>query len=131
MTGPAVDQIRTMVLNALDKVEDPCMASAGIDLSVLDLGLLVDLRVEGGRVEADITFTELGCSFTHRVLDQVERAIAATPGVDEVIVQPTWDPIWGPERLSDRADAQIASSHQRLEELKADLLERARTVLQT
>jgi metal-sulfur cluster biosynthetic enzyme len=126
MTTPfTAQEIRQSVLDALQRVEDPCMASAGIDLSVLDLGLLAGLRVDGTRVEAEITFTELGCSFTHRVLDQVERAIAAVPGVDEVEVRPTWTPRWAPDRLSERATKAIEASNRRLEGLKVTQLDGA------
>lgn len=115
----ASSDIRDRVLQALGTVEDPSMASAGLDLSIIDLGLVVDVGHEGARVEVDLTFTESGCAFSHHVLDRATRALESIQNVEEVVVTPTWRERWSRDRLSSEATATIESTTSRLEDLKA------------
>jgi metal-sulfur cluster biosynthetic enzyme len=99
------------VYEALDLVKDPCMMAAGHDLSILDLGLVYDVGVqEDGRVRIDMTLTELGCIFTHRVFGDVYEVVEALPGVKEVEVVPRWSPVWTPDRLNQKARSALADS---------------------
>jgi metal-sulfur cluster biosynthetic enzyme len=99
------------VREALDRVKDPCMQAAGLDLSILDLGLVYGVEVhEGGSVRVDLTLTELGCIFTHRVFGAVYDAVEALPGVKEVEVVPRWSPVWTPERLNQKATRALEGS---------------------
>jgi metal-sulfur cluster biosynthetic enzyme len=99
------------VYEALDRVEDPCMKAAGLDLSILDLGLVYGVEVqEGGRVRIDLTLTELGCIFTHRVFGGVYDAVEALPGAKKVEVTPRWTPVWTEERLNQKARSALADS---------------------
>ncbi len=99
------------VHEALDLVKDPCMKAAGLDLSILDIGLVYGVEVqEDGRVRVDMTLTELGCIFTHRVFGDVYEAVEALPGVKEVEVVPRWTPVWTEERLNQKARSALADS---------------------
>lgn len=91
------------VYEALDMVKDPCMTAGGHDLSILDLGLVYGVEVQDGRVRIDITLTEVGCIFTHRIIGAVYDAIEALPEAKEVEVIPRWAPAWTPERLNEKA----------------------------
>ena len=99
------------VYEALDLVKDPCMVAAGHDLSILDLGLVYDVEVqEDGRIRIDMTLTELGCIFTHRVFGEVYDAVEALPEAKEVEVVPRWSPVWTPERLNQKARRALEGS---------------------
>ena len=99
------------VNEALDRVKDPCMKAAGLDLSILDLGLVYGVEVhEGGSVRIDMTLTEVGCIFTHRVFGDVYEAVEALPGVTEVEVVPHWTPVWTEERLNRKARSALEGS---------------------
>jgi len=99
------------VYEALDTVKDPCMVAGGHDLSVLDLGLVYGVEVQGdGRVRVDMTLTEVGCIFTHRVFGEVYDAVEALPGAEEVEVVPRWSPVWTPERLNPKARRALEGS---------------------
>jgi metal-sulfur cluster biosynthetic enzyme len=118
VNAPDRESIAAAVADALRTVEDPCMASAGLDLSILDLGLVQDVRVEGSDVCVELTFTELGCSFTHHLAARVQTAIEALEGVQTVQVRAVWTPRWTRERLSPRARRALAESSGRLSELR-------------
>jgi metal-sulfur cluster biosynthetic enzyme len=99
------------VREALERVKDPCMEAAGLDLSILDLGLVYDVQVhEDDSVRVDMTLTELGCIFTHRVIGAVYDMVEALPGVGEVEVVPRWAPVWTPERLNQKARSALEES---------------------
>lgn len=86
-TGPLWDALR--------EVMDP-----EIPISLVDLGLIYDVRQEGGTVEVDLTFTATACpcmAFIHfDIRDRLERE----PGVEEVKVNEVWSPAWSKARIS-------------------------------
>ena len=99
------------VYEALGTVKDPCMVAGGHDLSILDLGLVYSVEAQkGGRVRVDMTLTEVGCIFTHRVFGDVYEAVEALPEVEEVEVVPRWMPVWTPERLNQKAKQALEGS---------------------
>ena len=98
----STDPILAPAWAALATVKDPCLVAAGFALSIVDLGLVRGLAIEDGRINVDMTFTEPGCPFTHRVVVDVEAALAAA-GFGSVSIRPVWDPIWTEESLSPKA----------------------------
>ena len=98
------------VYEALKAVKDPCMVAGGHDLSILDLGLVYSVEAKDGHVKVDMTLTEVGCIFTHRVFGDVYEAIEALTGVKEVEVVPRWTPVWTEERLNQKARTALEGS---------------------
>ncbi len=111
MSNASQDLMVEAIYEALGTVKDPCMVAGGHDLSILDLGLVYGLEAqEGGRVRVDMTLTEVGCIFTHRVFGDVYEAVEALPGVTEVEVVPHWTPVWPEERLNRKARSALEGS---------------------
>ncbi len=69
-------------------------------VSLVDLGLIYDVREEAGRVSVDLTFTAMGCPAVDFILDDVRNRLLAEPGVEEVSVSVVWDPPWTAARLT-------------------------------
>jgi phenylacetate-CoA oxygenase PaaJ subunit len=90
------------LLQALREVEDP-----ELPVSVVDMGLIVDLRCEGARVAVAITFTAMGCPAMDMIIDDVRERLLQEPEVEEVDVEVVWDPIWTKERLTEDGKAQL------------------------
>jgi metal-sulfur cluster biosynthetic enzyme len=86
---------RSRYWDALKEVEDP-----EIPISVVDMGLIVDIRVDGRRVDVDATLTAMGCPAVDMIVEGIERRLLAEPDVESVQVTIVWDPIWTKERLS-------------------------------
>ena len=92
MMAAVVSEAR--VLEALASVVDP-----ELGLSIVDLGLVYGVRVDGGQVAVTMTLTAPGCPL-HEVMGEWARAaVAAVPGVERVDVAITFDPPWTPERM--------------------------------
>ncbi len=85
-------------MDALREVKDP-----ELPVSIVDMGLIVDLRLVGRRAEVKITFTAMGCPGMEMILDDVRARLLGEPDVDEVDIEVVWHPIWTKDRLSDEA----------------------------
>lgn len=85
------------VWKALSGVTDP-----EIPVSLVDLGMIYRVEVEGATVRVDLTFTSMGCPAMDMILDDVREAVGALPGVKAVEVEVVWSPPWTKARLTDR-----------------------------
>ncbi|GAB6933733.1 MAG TPA: metal-sulfur cluster assembly factor [Calditerricola sp.] len=84
---------------ALRAVKDP-----EFPVSVVDLGLIYALRVEGeGRVVVDMTYTSTACGCMEWIEEDIRRCLLQEPGVEEVIINVVWDPPWTKERMNEAA----------------------------
>jgi metal-sulfur cluster biosynthetic enzyme len=86
------------VLEALRGVEDP---ELGMD--VVDLGLVYEVEVEGPKAKILYSLTSMGCPAGPLIAGDMERATLEVPGVEEVVLELTFDPPWTPEKMSDDA----------------------------
>lgn len=82
------------VTRALRGVLDP-----ELGLSVVDLGLVYGIEIDGAVVRVTMTLTTPGCPL-HEVMPRwVEAALRALPGVADVEIRLTFDPPWTPDRI--------------------------------
>lgn len=82
--------------DALREVMDP-----EIPISVVDMGLIVDLQASAGVVQVKLTFTAMGCPATEFILEDVRTRLLQEPGIQEVQIEIVWSPVWSKERLSE------------------------------
>ncbi len=86
------------VLRALDDVMDPELGA-----SLVDLGLVYDVEVAAGMVRVVMTTTTPACPIGSYLEDQVRWAVLGLPGIVDVEVVLTHDPVWTPERMTPKA----------------------------
>jgi radical SAM protein len=86
---------RDDVVLALRTVFDP-----ELGLSVVDLGLIYGIGIEGGRVTIAMTLTAPGCPIHDVMSEWVREAVRKVPGVTHASVTLTFDPPWTPERMA-------------------------------
>lgn len=82
--------------DALRDVTDP-----EIPISVVDMGLIVDLKEQDGIVNIKLTFTAMGCPAMDFIMDDIRARLLQEPGVRWVDIEVVWDPVWTKARLSD------------------------------
>ena len=80
------------VRESLVDVEDPEMS-----LSVIDLGLIYSVKIEGGHVEIEMTLTSPGCPVAPEIMAAVHRSALNTDGIESVHVNLTFSPPWDPK----------------------------------
>ena len=81
--------------DALREVMDP-----EIPISLVDLGLIYDIRQDGGRVEVDLTFTATACPCMAFIHFDIQDRLLREPGVDAVEVNEVWTPAWTKARIT-------------------------------
>ncbi len=89
------------IMKALQDCYDPCCRDRRI--SVVDMGLIEKIQVEGPEVQIDMLLTTGWCPFVANLFQMVEERVGQCEGVGRVIVQVTWDTVWTMDRLSESA----------------------------
>jgi metal-sulfur cluster biosynthetic enzyme len=86
------------VLDALADVYDPCCREKGI--SVVDMGLLRSVTVNGTHARVELMLTSGWCPFATHLLGEIEDALIAQPNTETCEVEVVWDEAWTTDRLS-------------------------------
>lgn len=89
------------VMTALRDCYDPCCRDRAI--SVVDMGLIEDVRIEEHDVHIDMLLTTGWCPFVANLYHMMEERVKQCEGVENVKVEVLWDPVWTMDRLSDSA----------------------------
>ena len=108
---------RDAIVDALREVYDPCCADRGI--SIVDMGVVEDVRVAGGHVDVDLVLTTGWCPFVVSMSSAIPDRLKRLAGVETVDVQVVWDPVWTMDRLSDSAREKLAMPLEELEPYRA------------
>lgn len=85
---------------ALRKVKDP-----DLNLNIVDLGLIYDVRLVGTDVEVDMSLTSPGCPSGPEIMADAERILKGLAGVGSVTINLVWTPFWSPDRIEPRVRA--------------------------
>lgn len=87
---------------ALRRVKDP-----ELNLNILDLGLIYQIRVEGNDIGIDMSLTSPGCPSGPEIMSEAEQQLKALPGVGNVAMNLVWSPPWTPDRIEPRVRAYL------------------------
>jgi metal-sulfur cluster biosynthetic enzyme len=84
----------SQITDALREVVDP-----ELNLSVVQLGLIYGIAIDGASVRVTMTLTARGCPLHGVMTDGVREAVLRIPGVERVDVEVAFDPPWTPDRM--------------------------------
>jgi metal-sulfur cluster biosynthetic enzyme len=98
---------------ALRDVYDPCCADRGV--SIVDMGIVEDVRVDGAHVDVDLVLTSGWCPFVASMSSAIPDRLRAVAGVETCDVHVVWDPVWTMERLSPSAREKLVMPLDELE----------------
>lgn len=91
------------VREQLDTVVDPCSAAHGTNLSILDMGLLKSLTIDGTAVTVELRLTTPGCMMISYFVDEIEAAVGDLSGVSTVTVETDSGLEWRPKMMTEQA----------------------------
>lgn len=92
------DQLDAGLCDCLREVLDP-----EIGLNVVDLGLVILAERTPEAVTVRLTLTSRACPLGEMVLADVREKIAQSyPEVTRMDIRLVWDPVWTPDRITDR-----------------------------
>ncbi len=69
-------------------------------MSIMELGLVYDVDIDGGAVKVTYTLTTPACPLGPVISGQIENLIMDLPGVDEVTPELTFSPPWDPKTMA-------------------------------
>jgi metal-sulfur cluster biosynthetic enzyme len=93
------------VWGALGEVMDP-----ELPISIVDMGLVYGVRLDGGRVEVDLTFTATACPCIDFIETDIRERLRREPGLREVAIRRVWDPPWTKARITERGRARLRAA---------------------
>lgn len=94
--GEGSDPRTRAVWQAIESVTDPEIPV----LSVVDMGIIADVRVDVRRVAVDVTPTFVGCPAVDMIRANIRAALAAI-GEKDVEVNIVFDPPWTSDRITE------------------------------
>jgi metal-sulfur cluster biosynthetic enzyme len=94
--------VEDKIREALKKVIDP-----ELGVSIVDLGLIYDVRYEKGEAEVEMTLTSPGCPLAPVIDKKIRDAVKDVPEVKKLTVELVWDPPWSKELMSDELKAEF------------------------
>ena len=92
---------------ALRRIQDP-----ELGVSIVDLGLVYDVRVVDATASVTYTLTTMGCGIGPLLEDQMRELLLALPGIAEVTPQMVMEPRWTRDRMT--AEVRAAVGDRRL-----------------
>ena len=90
------------VIEIMKQVYDP-----EIPVNVVDLGLVYDVAVSEGDVHVLMTLTAPGCGMGPSIAQDVDSKVSMLPGVNDVLVEVVWDPVWDQSMMSEDAKLKL------------------------
>lgn len=89
------------IKNKLYEVIDP-----ELNISIVDLGLIYDIKLKNNTPYIKMTLTTIGCPLFSVIQKEIEEKLKEL-GYEKVEVELTFDPPWTLDRLSERAKAML------------------------
>ncbi len=92
------------IKEVLETIYDPELKPA----SIVDLGLVYEIITkEGGIAKVVMTLTAPGCPVAGEMMDEVQRKVAEIDGVNESLVELTFEPPWTRDMMSEEAKLEL------------------------
>ena len=97
-TAISEEQVR----QALRDVHDP-----EIPVSIVDLGLVYDIKIIDNWVGIKMTLTSPGCGMASMIANSARERVMKIPGVTDADVRIVWQPQWSPAMMTDEAKKKL------------------------
>jgi len=99
---PEYEQVR----QALYRVNDP-----EVGVNIIDLGLVLELKVEDRAVHIRMTLTTPACPLEEHIRGEIDQRVREMcPGVDSIGVTIVWQPKWTPDMMTPEGKNQLGWS---------------------
>lgn len=86
------------IVENLKQVYDP-----EISVNIYDLGLIYNIDISGELCNITMSLTSPFCPVADYIIDDVKQAALGVTGITETNVEITFEPEWGPDKMSEDA----------------------------
>lgn len=94
------DELEAQIRERLDEVLDPCSTFTARPHSIIDLGLVDGVRIDGRDVTVDLLPTNQLCMYIPHMTDEIETRLRRLPAVDSITVEVVADEVWTRDRMT-------------------------------
>lgn len=108
---------KDQVVEILKQCYDP-----EIPVDLWSLGLIYDIKIDEPNIVITMSLTTPGCGMAQYMAEDIKTKVSNLEGVEETIVNVTFDPPWNPEMMADEAKEKLgfAPSKTQTENISAD-----------
>ena|SRR3990167_2508894 len=100
---------RAVVEAALHLVHDPCSIASRSPVSLLDMGMVTSLEIDGNTVRLQLCPTNLGCTLVPSIMIAIEEKLAQVEGVASVAISIDTATCWTPDQMTPRGRSLLVS----------------------
>jgi metal-sulfur cluster biosynthetic enzyme len=101
-----VSELERRLVDRIDaEVMDP-----HIPVSLVEMGMIYDVRYDDRDVTVDMTFPCMGCPAYQMLQDDIEDCLTGFDEVDDVSIEIVWDPVWSKDRLDEDVQQKLRES---------------------
>ncbi|MDP7395751.1 MAG: iron-sulfur cluster assembly protein [Lentisphaeria bacterium] len=100
--GDTCDLEPDEILELIRVVEDP-----DVGISIVDLGLIYEVKNDHGNVNVDMTLTSPSCPYGPQLVAEVNYILNSIPGVRTTNVEVVWDPPWSLDNVSEAVKLEL------------------------
>ena len=97
------------VVASLREIVDPCSAATGVPLSIVDMGLVRQVEIDGDEVRVELRLTSPLCHQVPYYLMEIERLVGALDGVRSVTCDYDLGLEWTSALISPAASGRLAA----------------------
>lgn len=99
------------VTSALQQVCDPCSIAAHAPLSIIEMGLVRDISIDGdGNVRVQMCVTSPSCTMAPNMVQGAETLLRQIEGVTSVVIDVDPGVFWTPADMTPDGRAKLAQS---------------------
>ncbi|HLL61059.1 MAG TPA: metal-sulfur cluster assembly factor [Candidatus Nitrosocosmicus sp.] len=88
------------IYNKLEEVIDP-----ELGISIVDLGLIYEVKVENETAHIIMTLTTLGCPLFHTIEEDINDKLKTIKEIKDTKIELVFDPPWSMDRMTEKAKA--------------------------
>ena len=89
----------------MKKIED--VIDPELYISIVDLGLVYDVKIVDSNVDVVMTLTTLGCPLFSLIETNIKDKVREIKGVKKVHVELVFDPPWNMDNMTERGKAML------------------------
>src|SRR5918996_721888 len=97
--------LREQVVEAMRAVPDPCSIAMRTPMDVVEMGLIGEVRIEGGHVTVELVLTDPSCVHFRSMSTYIRDVLTGLDGIESVDVVQTTSTLWTPDRVQRRRAA--------------------------
>ena len=100
--GESAEWTREQIMDVLKAVVDP-----EVHINIVDMGLVYEVEQQDKLIHVQMTLTSPGCPYGPYLLHQVKDTLKQMKGIEDATIEVVWEPIWGPEKMSEEAKLEL------------------------